>query len=357
MLHDLAACREPRLHSCVLRALWESDARPQPTRRQLLQAGGLFAGLAALPAGAQSTAAPGTHGLTLIIPFAPEGPADRLMRQLLAAAGQELGPVKILHVPGESGAKGTAMVARASAQDQVLLLGSVSTFAVKPWLQPQQSYDALRDFHPLLLLSHMPNVLVMSSAQARQWRIQSPLDLQRFLARQRKPLRFASSGTWGLGHLTGEMYQMLTRLPLQHLPFSGVQPALSALLEGSADLMFDNLASSLPHIRAGRLQAIAVTTSQPSPLLPGVPCLNESIPGLDTATWFGLFAPASWGGDQAHKLAQGFARALQRQPVQDYLATQGGQHPPVVHQEFARFVQAEHGKYGQLARNAQQGQA
>lgn len=352
MPHDLAACREPSLHSHAVQAA--TTARP--TRRGLLKAGGLYAGLGALPALGQVSAAPAPE-LTLIVPFAPEGPADRLMRQLISAAAGELGPIKILHVPGESGVKGAAMVARAGPKDQVLLMGSVSTHAVRPWLQPRLSYDALRDFHPLLLLSHMPNVLVMSSVLARQLRIQTPLDLQRFLARQRKPFRYASSGPGGLGHLSGEMYQMLTRLPLQHLPFSGVQPALSALLAGSADMMFDNLASSLPHIRAGRLQAIALTTAQPSPLLPGVPSLGETVPGLDTATWFGLFAPSSWSSEQAHKLAQGFARIQQRQPVQDYLAAQGGQYPPVVQQEFARFVQAEHGKYGQLARNAQLGLA
>lgn len=259
--------------------------------------------------------------------------------------------MQVINVTGASGSTGAAMVARAGARDPLLLMGAAGTHAILPWLNPQLPYDPLRDFQPLNLVARMPHVLVMRSELAQQWRIQTPDDLLRFMARNRQPLRYASAGNGSIGHIAGKLFQTLTRVPLQHLPFAGAQPAMSALLEGSSDLMFDNIASCLPHIRAGRLKALGVTSAAPLPMLPGVPVLGESIRGLELTTWFGLFATAGISDAQASCWANAFARTLQQPAVQQYFDAMGVIREDLRLQDFAQLVQADHRFYGQLIRN------
>lgn len=326
---------------------------PRSTRRQVLRfAAALAAPLApCAQAGKSAGEKAGAKGsLSLVVPYAAGGPLDRSARKI-AQETTALGRINVLNVPGEGGSTGAAMVARAGARDPMLLMGAVATHAILPWLNPQLPYDPLRDFQPLLLIAHIPHVLVMRSELAQQWRIATPTDLLRFMAKHRRPLRYASGGNGSIGHLAGQLFQSLTRTPLQHLPFSGASPALSALLEGSADLMFDNLASTLPHWQAGRLQAIGVTTRHPVAQLPGVPSLNDSIPGLHLATWFGLFATAGIPDTQARRWTDAFARTLQRPDVQHYFDTMGVLRENLQLQSFARFVQAEHSRFGQLLRS------
>ncbi|WP_280188422.1 Bug family tripartite tricarboxylate transporter substrate binding protein [Delftia sp. PS-11] len=314
---------------------------------------GMLAALAAwqgLPAAAQQS--PPARPLTLVVPYAAGGPLDRTARPLADACTARLGAIHILNVPGDGGAKGSGLVAQATAQDRLLLMGTAATHAVLPWLQPQLGYDPQRDFQPLVLVARMPHVLVMRSDLARQWRIRTPSDLQRFLARPRQPVRYASGGVGSSGHLSGEMYQMLTRLTLQHLPFGGSQPALSALLDGSAELLFDSLPSALPHIRAGRLQAIAVTTLERVPQLPEVPPLNDTVHGFNLTNWFGLFAPAAWPAELAQRHAAVFSQAMRHPPLQEMLAAMGVLPDNLQLQEFSRFLRSEHSKYGLLVQAA-----
>ena len=302
-------------------------------------------------ASSKSTVRSNRGGLTLVVPYSAGGPLDRAARRL-AQQTKALGPIEVLNVPGEGGATGAAMVARAGGRDPMLLMGAVATHAVLPWLNPQLPYDPLRDFQPLLLVARMPHVLVMRQELAMQWRIETPADLLRFMGKHKQPLRYASGGRGSIGHLAGEMFQTLTRTPLQHLPFGGARPALSALLEGSADLMFDNLASALPHLRAGRLRAIAVTSLLPLPQLPNVPCLNDTIAGFNLTTWFGLFSSAGISAALTDRMVSAFAATMQQKDVQQYLDNLGVLREDLQQQDFARFVRAEHAKYGQLLQSS-----
>ena len=287
------------------------------------------------------------NDLSLVVPYAAGGPLDRSARKL-AAETTTLGSIQVLNVYGDGGAKGAAMVARAGAREPMLLMGAVATHAILPWLYPQLPYDPLRDFTPLLLVARIPHVLVMRSELALQWRIYTPADFLRFMAKNRQPLRYASGGVGSIGHIAGQQFQTLTRVPLQHLPFSGARPALSALLEGSADLMFDNVASALPHIQAGRLKAIGVTSRTPLPLLPDVPSLNTVVSGLHLMTWFGLFATAGISDAQAKHWANAFAQTLRKPEVQQYFDAMGVIREDLRLQDFAKLVQSEHAYYGQF---------
>lgn len=265
-----------------------------------------------------------------------------------------MGPMQVMNVTGASGATGAAMVARAGARDPLLLMGAAGTHAILPWLNPQLPYDPLRDFQPLTLVARMPHVLVMRSELALQWRIYTPDDLLRFMAKNRQALRYASAGNGSIGHIAGKLFQSLTRVPLQHLPFAGAQPAMSALLEGSSDLMFDNIASCLPHIRAGRLKALGVTSAAPLPTLPGVPILGDSVPGLKLTTWFGLFATAGISDALAKRWASALTQTLHQPAVQQYFDAMGVIREDLQLQDFAQLVQADHRFYGQLIHNSGQ---
>ena len=290
--------------------------------------------------------------LTLVVPYTAGGPLDRASRKL-AQETTSLGPLQVLNVTGAGGATGAAMVARAGAREPMLLMGAVATHATLPWLNPQLPYDPLRDFQPLTLVARMPHVLVMRSELALQWRIHTPDDLLRFMAKNRQPLRYASAGVGSIGHIAGKLFQTLTRVPLQHLPFAGAQPALSALLEGTADLMFDNVASALPHVRAGRLKAIGVTSTTALPMLPGVPMLSESVRGLALTTWFGLFSTAGISDAQAAHWANAFAQTLQKPTVQQYFDAMGVIREDLRLRDFAQLVRADHRFYGQFLKDSQ----
>ncbi|WP_057093642.1 tripartite tricarboxylate transporter substrate binding protein [Comamonas thiooxydans] len=290
--------------------------------------------------------------LSLVVPYAAGGPLDRAARKLTQET-TALGNINVLNVAGDGGATGAAMVARAGAREPMLLMGAVATHAILPWLNPQLPYDPLRDFQPLTLVARMPHVLVMRSELAMQWRIYTPEDLLRFMSKHRQPLRYASAGNGSIGHIAGQWFQSLTQVPLQHLPFGGARPALSALLEGTADLMFDNIASALPHLRAGRLKAIGVTWRSPLPALPEVPSLDDSIKGMNLTTWFGIFATAGITDSQAKRWSEAFAQTLQRPDIQQYFDAMGVVRDDLRLQDFARLVQAEHARYGQLVKRAQ----
>lgn len=254
----------------------------------------------------------------------------------------------MLNVLGDGGAKGAAMVARAGAREPMLLMGAVATHAILPWLNPQLPYDPLRDFQPLTMVARMPHVLVIRAELATQWRIYTPDDLLLFMSKAKQPLRYASAGNGSIGHIAGQLFQSLAHVPLQHLPFTGASPALSALLDGSADLMFDNIASALIHLRAGRLKAIGVTSRRPLPVLPQVPSLEASVPGLNLSTWFGVFATAGIPDAMAKRWSDTFAQTLQRPQVQEYLDAMGVIRKDLRLKDFARFVQQEHSYYGNV---------
>ena len=326
---------------------------PLLSRREVLTLAASAAG-SLLASGAQAARNPDVsfediprpkNELALVVPYAAGGPLDRSARKL-AQEVKLARRVQVLNVPGEGGATGTAMVARAGARDPMLLMGAVATHAVLPWLDPQLPYDPLRDFTPLMMVARIPHVLVMRSELALQWRIYTPADLLRFMSKNRQPLRYASGGSGSIGHIAAQQFQTLTRVPLQHLPFSGARPALSALLEGSADLMFDNVASALPHIQAGRLKAIGVTSRSPLPLLPDVPSLSTVVSGMHLMTWFGLFATAGISDTQAKQWTNAFAQVLQKPEVQQYFDAMGVMREDLRLQDFARLVQSEHSYYG-----------
>ncbi len=363
-----------------------------PRRRQVLQtAVGLAALGVGLPAWAQSTtlnpAAPTgaawpSRNVRIVVPFAAGGTTDILARALApelqrafgagsgagaataagsagAAAPATAPPANtqafvVDNKPGAGGNTGAAEVAKAAADGYTLLMGTVGTHAINPSLYPKMPYDHVRDFAPVTLVAGVPNVLVINPASAQRYGVNSVADLVRALKAHPGKLNMASSGNGTSIHLAGELFKTMTGTFMVHLPYRGSGPALIDLIAGNVDVMFDNLPSALPHIKSGRLKALAVTSAARSGAVPEVPTVEEAggsaLKGYDATSWFGLLAPAGVPADVLLRLQQESARALASAAVKERLLSQGAIPSGISGADFARFIDAETKKWAQVVK-------
>ncbi|MDR0737256.1 MAG: tripartite tricarboxylate transporter substrate binding protein, partial [Zoogloeaceae bacterium] len=210
------------------------------------------------------------HSMKLIVPFPPGGPTDIVARPFAEALSQSLGQAVVIENRGGAGGSiGAAAVVKAPADGYTLLLGTVGVISINPSLYPRLSYDP-RDLTPVALLAAAPVALVAHPSVPAS----DVAGLRSLAARQ--DLRFGSAGNGTPGHLTGEMFGSASGIPLTHVPYKGSAPAVQDLLGGHLELAFDPLQSVLPHIRAGKLKALGVSSAQPAPELPGVPTFLQS---------------------------------------------------------------------------------
>jgi tripartite-type tricarboxylate transporter receptor subunit TctC len=318
-------------------------------RRHLLMGAGAWLAPAALFAQAAWPAKP----VRIVVPFAPAGTTDILARALAPELGKAFGQTFIIdNKPGAGGNLGADAVAKSAPDGYTLLMGTVGTHAINAALYPKMPYDPVRDFVPIVLVAGVPNVLVMNPAKAEADKIRSVADLIRYARANPGKLNMASSGNGTSIHLSGELFKSMTGTYMLHFPYRGSGPALLDLMGGTMDLMFDNLPSALPQIKAGKLKALAVTSAQRSAALPDVPTVAEAGPlkGYEASSWFGLFAPSGTPADIVARIQQETARALQSPALKERLLAQGaipgGQSPA----EFAKFIAAETTKWAQVVK-------
>ena len=281
-----------------------------------------------------------TKTVTIVVPFAAGGSTDILARIVAQELGQQLGQSVIVeNRAGAAGGVGAAAVAKATADGYTLLLGTVSTHAINPAIYKSLGYDARKDFLPIAYLAGVPNVLVVNPKQI------AAKSVPDFVSEAKKAdgkLNFASSGVGSSIHLSGEMFKVATSVKMTHVPYRGSGPAMNDLLGGEVDLMFDNLPSSLPHIQAGTLRALAVTSPTRSSLLPDLPTLTEAgVPGVEAVGWFMLFAPAGTPANIAKRLETEVARALAKPEVKARFAQLGAEGRIMTNSELVRFLDAE----------------
>jgi len=324
-------------------------------RRQLL------ATAAAATLTPRSWAAPQAHGqatggrgIRLVVPFAPGGLSDALARPLAELVQQKLGPLYVDNIAGLRGSTGAAFVAKAPADGNTLLISSVITQAINPWIGAGKLYDAVRDFTPIVLLARISNVLVMGTETARRLNINSVADLARYAGSHPGRLTYGSAGMGSTGHLAAEMFRERTGAQINHQPYVGVNAVLKALQTGEVDLGFQNLFSVAPDIRAGRLKALAVSSLWRSSDLPDVPTLNESPPnlrlaGFDVGIWLGLFGPAGMARDQVLRINAAFGDALNAPELRDKLRVLKAEPAPSTPEQLAALVKADLARYKPLA--------
>ena len=319
------------------------------TRRPLLHAA---LALAATPLGAW---AQGTRPIRLIVPYPPGGPLDSVARTLAAAVKDTLGTVVVDNKPGAGGNLGADLAAKAAPDGLTIVMGAVATHAINPGLFSKLPYDPLRDFTPITLVAQVPNVLVMNAETARRLGIQNLADLVKYARQHPARLIYGSGGNGSAGHLAGEMFKTQAGLYMVHIPYAGANPAQLALLAGQVDLNFDNLASAAANIRAGKLQALALTTAARSAAMPDLPTIAEAGSSLglgqfDISTWFGLFGPAGLSADVTARLNKAFVAALDAPETKARMATMMAAPAPTTPEQFAGFVKAELAKYGPVVK-------
>lgn len=260
--------------------------------------------------------------IRLVVGYSAGGATDLIARQVGQRMSEQLGqPVTIDNRTGANSNVGAEAVSHAAPDGYTLYVYTIAN-TINASLYPRLGYDPVKDFEPIGLMASIPNVLVVNPALP----IKSVDDYQRFARENKDGITFASSGSGSSIHLSGEIFKMQSRLNLLHVPYRGSAPAISDLIGGQVQSMFDNMPSALPHIKAGRLRAIAVTSAQRSALLPEVPTLAESgYPGFEVQSWFGLAAPAGTPAPVLERLNQALnkvlAQAELRQRLQEMAAT------------------------------------
>ena len=250
---------------------------------------------------------------------------------------------------GAGGSLGAEAVARSAPDGQTLLVGTVGTHAINPALYPKLPYDAVRDFSPVALVALAPVAVVVHPSQP----VSNLADLVALAKRMPGKLNYGSAGAGTPGHLTGEMFKALAGIEIQHVPYKGSAPAVTDLIGGQIQIMFDPLQSVLSNVQADKLRAVAISSKTRSAALPSVPTISESgYDGFETTAWWGVFAPARTAEAITATLAGEIERIVRSDAFRNRLEPLGVLATAISGDAFSRFQQSELAKWGKAARDA-----
>jgi tripartite-type tricarboxylate transporter receptor subunit TctC len=289
-----------------------------------------------------------TKPVRLVVPFPAAGTTDILARAVAQKLSEAWGQQVIVdNRPGAGGNIGSELVAKAAPDGYTLLMGTVGTHAINPSLYSKMPYDHVKDFTPVILVAGVPNVLVVNPSLP----VHSVQELIAYGKANPGKLNFASSGNGTSIHLSGELFKTLTGIQMTHVPYKGSAPALTDLVGGQVQLMFDNLPSSLAFIKGGQLRALAVTSATRSATLPELPTLAESgLPGFEASSWFGVLAPAGTPKDIVDKLNGAVASWLATPEAREKLVAQGAIAAGGPPEAFARHIADETAKWAKVVK-------
>ncbi|MGO4329420.1 tripartite tricarboxylate transporter substrate binding protein [Cupriavidus sp. 2TAF22] len=287
--------------------------------------------------------------IRMVLPYPPGGPTDLLARVVAVRMGDTLGQTVVVdNKPGASGMIGAEGVAKATP-DGYTLLANASLHVINPSIYAKMRYDAFRDFVPVTQLADVPLVLVVNNDSP----VKTVRDLIAYAKARNGSLNFGSAGNASAQQLAGESFKIAAHVSMQHVPYKGSSPALTDLMGGQIQLMFDSMPSAMPFIKAGKLRAVAVTTLKRARALPDVPTVAESgLPGFNISTWYGLWAPRGTPAPVVEKLAANAAQALRQPDVQRQYADMGAEPVGSSPAEFARYTVAEGNKWAEIVRKS-----
>ena len=317
------------------------------TRRRTLA----LAGAALVPAWAAAQGQPRIdRPIKIIVPYPPGGTSDLLARTVGARLSERLGqPVVIENKAGAGGVVGSQQVAKAAPDGSTLLLSTIASHGIIPALQKPPPYDPVRDFTPITVIAGTPNVLLVNNDLPVR-------TLAEFLALARsKPgaMNFGSTSQGGSPHMSGELLKVTAKLDMLHVPYKGGGPMLIDLMGGQISAAFDNLPSAMVHIKAGKVRALAVTTSKRWPTAPEIPTMAEAgVPGYEMAAWFGLMAPPGMARALVQMLHKEVAAILQEPETSKRLLEMGADPSGIAPEEFSRFLVAEREKWARVGATA-----
>ena len=289
----------------------------------------------------------------IVVPFAPGGTTDILARVLAPELSKAFGQSFVVeNRAGAGGNIGAEAVAKSPGDGYTLLMGTVGTHGINKSLYDKLPYDPQKDFVPITLVAGVPNVMVMSTRRAQALGITSVAEFVKYAKANPGRLNMASSGNGTSIHLAGELFKSRTGVFMTHIPYRGSGPALTDLLAGAVDVMFDNLPSAMPHIQSGGLKAFAVTSAVRSTALPDVPTVAEAgnLAGFEASSWFGLLAPTGTPADVVNRIQQETAKSLNLPAVKERLLAQGAIPSGNTPAEFARLIDAETTKWATVVK-------
>ena len=315
-------------------------------RRRILQASAAGSIVAFAPAAQAQTNFP-NKPIRLIVPFAAGGTTDILGRVAAAELSKAFGTQAIVeNRSGAGGNIGAEVVAKAAPDGYTLLVCTVGTHGINQALYNKLPFDPVKDFEPVTLLATVPNVLVVHPSV----KANNVTELIALAREKPGKLNYASSGNGTSIHLSAELFKSMTRTFMTHIPYRGSAPAITDLMGGQADLMFDNLPTALPFIKSGKLRALGVTTTKASVALPGVPPIADTLPGYEASSWFGIVAPAGTPKDIVQKINQALAKALQNPDVRERLINQGAEPIGNTPEQFGDYIKAELLKWSKVVK-------
>jgi tripartite-type tricarboxylate transporter receptor subunit TctC len=289
----------------------------------------------------------------IVVPFPAAGTTDIVARSLGAELQKMWGqPVVVDNRPGAGGNIGADAVAKSQPDGYTLLMGTVGTHAINQALfmhnGQKMPFDPAKDFVPVTLCAAVPNVMVINPKLP----VNSVAEFIQYAKANPGKLNMASSGNGTSIHLTGELFKTVTGTYMVHFPYRGSAPAVTDLIAGNMYVMFDNLPSALPHIKSGRLKALAVTSKRPSAALPGVPTIEQAanLKDFDASSWFGLFAPAGTPRAIVDKIHADVAKALALPELRERFVAQGAEPGGNTPDQFAAFIKSENEKWARVVK-------
>jgi tripartite-type tricarboxylate transporter receptor subunit TctC len=290
------------------------------------------------------------RAVKLIVPFPPSGATDIVGRIIAAKLSERLGQsVVVDNKPGAGGSIGSDLAAKSPADGYTLLIATSSTHSIGPSLQ-KLPYDPIRDFAPITHVANVPNVLVVSPTLAG---VSSVKDLVALAKAKPGQLNFASSGVGTIVHLNGELFKMISGTDIVHVPYKGTALSIPDVASGNISMLFDSLASVMPHIKSGKVKPIAVNAQKRQGLLPDVPTLAESgMPQFDRYTWFGMFAPAGTPPEIVARVQREVVAALQAPDLLERFANVGAEPVGSTPEQFVERIRSDAARWSDVIRRA-----
>jgi tripartite-type tricarboxylate transporter receptor subunit TctC len=287
--------------------------------------------------------------IKFIVPTAPAGIGDIVARLLQQKFNELSNPVTIVveNRPGAAGVIGTNEVARAPADGYTYLVGNHAVLAMLPHLQ-KVPYDPLKGFAPVFLAVTVPNILVVHPSVPAN----SVKALIAYAKANPGKLSYASQGVGASGHIAGELFKLHAGIDIVHVPYKGAAPAAQDLAAGHVHMMFDVVSLALGPIQGGRVRPLGVATKQRVPVLPNVPTMTEQGVAVETGAWFGLLAPAGTPPAAVAWLSREADKVFSTPEGSDRFIKQGAAVPHLSTDAFAKFIQAESDRYGEVIRRA-----
>ena len=308
----------------------------------LLKAAGLLLALSTAVAAQDYPTKP----VRLVIPFPPGGSNDIVGRLVATQLGERLGKqVVVENRGGAGGVVGTEMVAKSPPDGYTLLLISLA-HAVNPWLY-KLSYDPIKSFAPVGMLGSGPNIVTVHPDLP----VNSIKELVALAKQKPGELQYASAGVGSFQHLGGELFKLMAGVDIMHVPFKGGGPAMIDVMGGHTKILFSSLVQTTPHVRSGKLKALATGGAKRSPVFPDLPTVAEAgVPGYEAVNWWGILAPAGTPGAIADKLNKEIAAALKSPEVQKQFETEGAEIITMSPAEFGKFVETEMTKWERVVK-------